>query len=271
MAGNKIYKSSTPTKSSEIKITNAIDNLNLQLNNTSKDNSYNAGHIERLDPRHTPWYGKKLISEHQERYKFAGIYCKDKIIADLGCGTGYGSKLIANKGAKKIYSFDIDPKVIDYAKKYYQSEKINYRALSADNTRLPNNSVDVVLCFEVIEHLEKPDKLLKEIFRILKPGGTCVLSTPNKKASFLDNPYHIKEFTLPELRKSLNRFTELTFHGQRKLNLKIINFYQLLYRIIPFTNLKFILKLRPWENYKIEKFDNKTNPPYLYLIAVGIK
>lgn len=224
--------------------------------------------IERLNPQHATWYSKKLILEHLERYKFAAKYCNRQIVADLGCGTGYGSSLISTSGAKKVYALDLDPAAINHAKKNYSGDNISFIKSSADDTKLRDNYADIVLCFEVIEHLKRPDKLISEIYRIMKPGGKCFLSTPNKHTSFMDNPYHINELTIDELSLKLKRFRKIEFYGQRKVNLNIVRIYQFLHKTIKLTSFRFFLKLRPWENYKIKKLKTKTNPPYLYLISV---
>ncbi len=237
-------------------------------NNQKHKKSSGSFEIERLDPKNSRWYSKKLINEHITRYKLAARYCKGKIVVDMGCGTGYGSKLISDNGADKVYAYDIDSSAIEYARKNYLTDKIQYNTSSADDLKISASSIDVVICFEVIEHLKKPDKLIMEVLRILKPGGIYIMSTPNKLSSFGDNPYHIREFTYRELIDILRQFSHIQIFGQRKLNFTIIKLYKLLHKNIPIPFFRFLLKMRPWENYKIEKLTKKTNPPYLYLVAM---
>lgn len=228
----------------------------------------NSWSLERLDPLHASWYSKKLILEHIERYSFAMKYTRDKIVVDLGSGSGYGSKIIAENGAKKVYSCDIDPTAISYAEKFYAHRNIKYFTASAENTNLPSNTADVVLCFEVIEHLKNPEKLILESYRILKPGGICIISTPNKKTSYGDNPYHIREFTLRELIELTNQFSGTKLFGQRKVNKFIISLYLSLHRLIPSPFFRLVLRFRPWENYKIEKIKDKNFQLFLYFLTV---
>jgi 2-polyprenyl-3-methyl-5-hydroxy-6-metoxy-1,4-benzoquinol methylase len=237
--------------------------------NTKKNKGKNDDwHIERLDPRHSRWYSRKLIAEHVARYSFAKHYVDGKIVADLGCGTGYGSNLIAFSGAKKVYGIDIDKKAIEYAQKNHSHENISYIQASAEKTKLPDKSIDVAISFETIEHLEHPEKLLLEIKRILKPGGICILSTPNAQYSYGDNPYHLKEFTPSELKKELQIFSSIHLYGQRSVNSRLVTMYKYLHRHIPISFIRLLLRFRPWENVKINKETRLYTFPYLYIVAI---
>jgi SAM-dependent methyltransferase len=59
---------------------------------------------------------------------------------------------------------------------------------------MADNSFDTIICFQVIEHIKKDHLLLKEIKRVLKPGGSLFLTTPNKLSSLTRNPFHIREY-----------------------------------------------------------------------------
>ncbi len=72
---------------------------------------------------------------------------------------------------------------------------------------------DIVLGFEVIEHLKYPKNALKEIKRVLKEKGICILSTPNKayweRLGVISNPFHIKEYSYQELKDQLMGYFEI--------------------------------------------------------------
>lgn len=225
-------------------------------------------HIERLDPKKKNLLTKKLIAEHVVRYEFTRPYIRGKTVVDLGCGSGYGSNLIKSSGARTVYGIDIDKDAITYAEKNYALEGIHFIQNPAEKTGLPDNSVDVVITFETIEHVDNAETLITEIRRILKRNGICILSTPNKEYSYNDNPYHVKEFTPSELKKLLGNFFSIQFYGQRKINTSIMTLYKYLYRSIPFNALKRFLRFRPWENVKIKRENRLYKVPYLYIVAV---
>jgi ubiquinone/menaquinone biosynthesis C-methylase UbiE len=64
---------------------------------------------------------------------------------------------------------------------------------------LPDNNFDVVISFQLIEHIHDDKTLVDEVFRVLKPGGKFICTTPNKLMSLTRNPYHIREYTKPDL------------------------------------------------------------------------
>lgn len=222
--------------------------------------------IERIDPKHTPWFGKKTVLEHELRYNFAQKFVNKKIVVDLGCGIGYGSFMLAAAGAIKVYGIDTDKNAINHAKNYYHHKNITYIVKDAMYTNLASSMVDIVVAFEIIEHLRAPKKFIQEVVRILKPNGIFILSTPNSEVSFGDNPYHIKEFTFQELKKLLSTFLMPKFFGQRKVNKKIINIYKGFAHQIKIPFIRMFLHFRPWENPKIASISDSHD--YLYFVVV---
>ncbi len=111
----------------------------------------------------------------------------EKII-DLGCGTGYYLFLLSSLPVKlNLTGFDYDKEALSEAK---NSLPKNIKFLSGDLHRMPfkDNSFDKAIISEVLEHLENDVKALKEIYRILKPGGMLVISVPSINYPFLWDP-----------------------------------------------------------------------------------
>ncbi len=67
-------------------------------------------------------------------------------------------------------------------------------------------SVDYVVSLQVIEHIKGDFELMKEINRVLRPGGKLIISTPNAKSSLTRNPWHIREYTADEFKNLLGSF-----------------------------------------------------------------
>ncbi|MEW6108499.1 MAG: glycosyltransferase [Nitrospirota bacterium] len=150
--------------------------------------------------------------EHLHRYKSALSLVTDKVVLDIACGEGYGSALLATT-ANKVYGVDIDAKSVENAQKKYASEnsKLSFRQGNANQIPLETDSVDVVVSFETIEHLDESNQqaFLLEIKRVLKADGLLVISTPDK-ANYSDryaheNEFHIKEFTKDEFSEFLGK------------------------------------------------------------------
>lgn len=146
--------------------------------------------------------------EHFQRYQFAKNFVADKVVLDAACGEGYGSNLLA-KTAKKVYGLDLDEKTVRAAQNKYGNERLNYVAGSIAELPFAENTFDVIVSYETIEHVngELQEKFLEEIERVLKPDGLLIMSTPNK-AVYTDlvkgeNKFHIKEFYVEEYRNFL--------------------------------------------------------------------
>lgn len=164
--------------------------------------------------RLSPYWG-----EHVARYVFALPFVVDKTVLDIACGTGYGLALL-KRSAKSVTGVDVD---IDAAREALSECNTNdTRVLLGDGTNLPFNdaSFDIVTSFETLEHLHAGREFLAELKRVLKTGGTLILSTPN--ANYTNpvngkpsNPFHIFEYKPDELKAELeDHFLIESFLGQ---------------------------------------------------------
>jgi SAM-dependent methyltransferase len=163
--------------------------------------------------------------EHLERYRYAANFVKGADVIDIACGSGYGSKMLADAGAKSVQGFDADRSAVEYANKHFIAENISFAQGNAEELAgVPDNSADVIVSFETIEHIHHVFSYLKEMRRVLRPGGQYFVSTPDRRlASTMyplrgrpNNGFHIEEFTGPQLRMMLEnaRFDILEFGGQ---------------------------------------------------------
>lgn len=159
------------------------------------------------------------------RYFFAKNYCKGKSVLDIGCGFGLGSKYIHNSGAKRVLGIDYNDKVIEMAKRLEQNG-LTFRKLDANDISKIGEKFDVVIAFEIVEHLpiSKVDSFLGGISTVLKKNGLLLLTTPNGLLTeyFFGrpyNPYHIKEYGGFEIKYLLeNHFKEVSLLGYKCIN-----------------------------------------------------
>jgi SAM-dependent methyltransferase len=149
------------------------------------------------------WY------EHMARYIFAADFVKDKTVLDAGCGSGYGTDFLASQGAKYALGIDISPEAIAYAQAHYQRDNLEYRVMDVTEPDLNDGSFDVIVAFELIEHLQNQERFLAEMARVLKNDGLFIISTPNREVYRLGlepNPFHTKEFNFEEFYQILSRY-----------------------------------------------------------------
>lgn len=109
---------------------------------------------------------------------------KHNNILDIGCGSGAISLYLANKGINNILGIDISKKSIKMCTLSAEKIKLKntrFEVMDFPN-RVPRITFDIVLCLEVIEHLKNDILALDKIYKLLKPGGTLILSTPSSNA-----------------------------------------------------------------------------------------
>jgi len=170
---------------------------------------------------------KRIWLDHVERYKFASRYIKGKEVLDLSCGTGYGSRILYDSGAKKVVGVDISSETINFAYAKYKVNGLEFKVGNVLNIDFPENYFDVITCFETIEHVQNQKKALMELRRILKPMGLLIISSPNRKLTSPgksindrpNNPFHKKEYSTGEFILALDRYFKiLEVYGQRSIN-----------------------------------------------------
>ena len=133
---------------------------------------------------------------HLHRYAFAMELIKEKSVLDIASGEGYGSNLLAQY-AKSVIGVDISKEAITHSKRKYQANNLTFIEGSTDNIPLKENSIDVAISFETIEHHDKHQEMVTELKRVLKQDGVLIISSPDK-LNYSDrpnynNPFHVKE------------------------------------------------------------------------------
>jgi 2-polyprenyl-3-methyl-5-hydroxy-6-metoxy-1,4-benzoquinol methylase len=168
---------------------------------------------------------KSLIeNEHLARYRFAAQLVEGKRVADIACGTGYGTEMLALSGARSVHGMDISEDAVAFCKKHHSAPNATYSVANAQKlAAILDNEFDIVVSFETIEHLHGVEAYLDEMTRILRPGGTFLVSTPDRRISSVlycyfgrpANKHHVREYTERELLNLLStRFHIVACYGQ---------------------------------------------------------
>ena len=150
-----------------------------------------------------------LLNEHIARYTFAARLARGKRVLDAGCGAGYGSADLA-RAAESVVGVDRAPEAIAFARAHYAAHNLTFEEASCEALPQSDGSFELVVAFEVIEHLEDWRGFLREARRVLAPNGQLVVSTPNKlyytesRGAEGANPFHVHEFEFEEFRSELN-------------------------------------------------------------------
>lgn len=140
-----------------------------------------------------------LWSEHLARYAYARRYAEGRRALDAGCGTGYGSAELG-QSAINVTGLDVAPDAIEFARVTYPMPTLRFVVSSCMTMPFRPAAFDLVVAFEVIEHLPDPRAFLHECARVLTQDGLFIVSSPNKKyyaesrAKTGPNPYHVHEF-----------------------------------------------------------------------------
>jgi SAM-dependent methyltransferase len=172
--------------------------------------------------RFTPECVREIWYEHWHRYAFALPLARERRVLDAACGEGYGSALLA-RTADSVVGLDLSTEAVDHARQRYGGYR-NLRFDVADVTALDlaAGSVDLVVSFETLEHVEAQDAMLAGFARALSDDGLLLVSSPDKR-TYSDltgyrNEFHVRELYRDEFEALIARhFLAHRLYGQKLL------------------------------------------------------
>ena len=166
-----------------------------------------TGHRLVLSDGDVSPYLRPTLYQHLTAYNFCNNHVAGKDILDVGCGTGYGANLLADK-ARSVTAVDLSETGIAIASRTYNKPNLSFRVMDAsDLSFFGEESFDLVYSSQCIEHVVEYEKFVSEVFRVLKRGGTFIVTTPNSDLYVPGVvPFHFKEFTADEFSNLLGKF-----------------------------------------------------------------
>jgi SAM-dependent methyltransferase len=147
-------------------------------------------------PEENYWFRR-----HEAVYAALRDRCAGALVLEAGCGEGYGAGMLAEVAAG-VLALDLDPMTAAHVARRYPRTGVARANLVALPVR--DGECDAVVSLQVIEHLWEQERFLRECFRVLRPGGTLMLSTPNRLTFSPGrdtplNPFHTRELSAAEL------------------------------------------------------------------------
>jgi SAM-dependent methyltransferase len=174
-------------------------------------------------------------------YVLATDYVSGNLL-EVGCGEGRGIDWLLPK-VSHYSAIDKIALVVDLLRKKYPQGDFtsgNIPPLSG----YADNSFDSIVSFQVIEHIQDDRLFLKEIHRVLKPGGIALLTTPNRPMSLSRNPWHIREYTPTELTNLAKEFFAKVEMKGIVGNDKVMQYYK--------RNKKSVDRMMRWDIFNLQ-------------------
>lgn len=206
---------------------------------------------ERLIPRENePWE----LADHLSRYIFVQNFLnRGERILEVGCGVGYGLRKLSNAVPTTSIGIDVSREAVLFAKKSGSFQNcLEFAVMDGSNLGFRDNTFDAVFSLEVVEHVMDYQKFIQESSRVLKLGGTYVISTPNRNYSrrFIQCPFHTREFTRDELLLILNiLFKEVQIYGKKVKSSRFLMEQERLSRKTKSQFLRFGLRYFPFARF----------------------
>ncbi len=150
-------------------------------------------------PEENYWYRRHLVV-----YEWIAARLAGRRVVDMACGEGYGSDLLAARGAGAVVGVDANPEAHEHARARYVRPNLSFERDLVESFSEP---CDAIVFLQTIEHVEDPDAILEHFRSMVAPGGQVFVSTPNlltlapPGAEKSDNPWHLKEYREEEFRE----------------------------------------------------------------------
>ena len=147
----------------------------------------------------TYWFERHVVA-----YRVAATRVAGRRVLDAGCGEGYGLQMLRDAGAAHVLGADLDAAAVTHARRSYGSDRVEVVECELMGLPLDDDTIDVTVSFQVIEHVHDVPGYLASLRRVTRPGGLVLLATPNRLTFTPDsdvpvNPFHVREFTADEL------------------------------------------------------------------------
>jgi 2-polyprenyl-3-methyl-5-hydroxy-6-metoxy-1,4-benzoquinol methylase len=154
-------------------------------------------HPERFDPDVEA--GKLIDADHRARYSWAAQAASGRRVLDAGCGLGYGLKILLAAGASEVVGVDLDTAAVAEARKRLNGNAGSVEQADIRELQFEEDSFDLIVCFETIEHIDDAESALTEFRRVLRPDGLLLLSSPDPEVYPPGNEHHVHEYKPEEL------------------------------------------------------------------------
>ncbi len=152
-------------------------------------------------------------SMHVHRYEVAAGLCGGLRVADVGCGTGYGSAILA-RTCREVVGVDMDAATIESARRDFGDvDGLEFEVADARDFLQDGivGRVDAVVMLETLEHLDDTEGILVSLRRLADEGIKLLVSVPNSRVLEEDNPYHLTSFGFDEVHDAFATFSNRRF------------------------------------------------------------
>ena len=214
---------------------------------------------------------RKGATAHDERrvreYIISKVSKNVSSILDVGCGNGWVAKEFLPRN-KQVCSLDISVTNPSSVRKRYPSEK--HFGVAADSFHLPfnNNTFDCVIASEIIEHIFDPAGFIKELFRVVKKGGSLIITTQYKEKIIYYLCIHCNQKT--PANAHIHSFDERKLEGLYSVNdLEIFKYETFGNKVLIFLRTYVILQFFPFWIWKLkDKFANWIYHKTVHIICI---
>ncbi|MFZ2905936.1 MAG: class I SAM-dependent methyltransferase [Cyclobacteriaceae bacterium] len=181
---------------------------------------------------------------HQRLFK-AYVVAQEYVhgnVLEVGCGEGRGVETLMKKSAQFTAVDKIEEALAVLRQKHPEGKFISMNIPPLGG--LPDDTYDCVVSFQVIEHIQNDGLYLKEIHRVLKPGGIALITTPNRKMSLSRNPWHIREYLAHELKALASGIFQAVEMKGITGNDRVMEYYE--------QNKKSVEKITRWDIFNLQ-------------------
>jgi len=244
---------------------NKIDNINNKNNNNYNHYDYSPKFVidyyDNWNVEEFPEYVRTLMNYEEKLVShifknFLECYFKNKDIFILDCGCGFGSYYHLTKGYQNTIYFDISLNLLKKFKNKYPN--LNMICGDINSPPFKNGSFDLIMCINLLEHIDDHDKVINNLLRILKDDGLLFIVVVNKKSIFKEeiftsfNIFH-KEYSIDDFKK-YNIIEHSSFY-----------FIHSIFKILPSFLLKKLINQKKMVELNI-KLGRLLNGQFLYVI-----